>query len=116
MLHPGVNALRTPVYPEMVNLANGGNVSFEKYRFNPAEIHAAMESFDFTNGRPVTRSILTWWAMQRPDQPLLDQSKTFDIEHIYPRRRNLTSPLSNKKNLEALGNKSILEKSGRATP
>ena len=111
VLHPGVNALRTPVYPEMVNLANGGNVSFEKYRFNRAEIHAAMESFDFTNGRPVTRSILTWWAMQRPDQPLLDQSKTFDIEHIYPRRRNLTSPLSNKKNLEALGNKSILEKS-----
>lgn len=110
VMRPGVNALRTPVYPEMVKLMDGEEVTFEKFRFRRDEIRAALEGFLFTNGRPVTRAILTWWAMQYPGQKLLDKFTRFDIEHIYPNRRMRDTPLLKEANFEALGNKSILEK------
>ena len=110
VMRPGVNALRSPVYPEMVKLMEGEEVTFEKFRFRRDEIRAAFEGFLFTNGRPVTRAILTWWAMQYPGQKLLDKFTRFDIEHIYPNRRMRDTPLQKESNFEALGNKSILEK------
>lgn len=112
VMRPGVNALRSPVYPEMVNLATSKNidVTFEKFRFHRTEIRTALEHFVFTNGRPVTRAILTWWAMQHQAQPMLDKFIPFDIEHIYPNRRMRETPLKREANFEALGNKSILEK------
>lgn len=112
VMRPGVNALRSPVYPEMVSLATSENtdVTFEKFRFHRTEIRTALEHFVFTNGRPVTRAILTWWAMQHQAQPMLDKFIPFDIEHIYPNRRMRETPLKREANFEALGNKSILEK------
>lgn len=110
VMRPGVNALRTPVYPEMVNLVTGLDVKFENHKFSKDVIDNTLKSFSFTNGRPVTRSILTWWAMQNPDQIVLDKFTSFDIEHIYPSRRMRESPLKNSNNFESLGNKSILEK------
>ena len=110
VIRPGVNALRTPVYPEMVNLVTGMDVKFENHKFSKDIINNALKSFSFTNGRPVTRSMLTWWAMQNPDQIVLDKFTAFDIEHIYPSRRMKECPLKNSNNFESLGNKSILEK------
>ncbi len=110
VIRPGVNALRSPIYPEMVNVVNGLDVKFENHKFPKDAIYDALKSFSFTNGRPVTRSILTWWAMQNPDQIVLDKFTRFDIEHIYPSRRMTECPLKNYDNFESLGNKSILEK------
>lgn len=107
---PGVNALRTPVYPEMINIVQHRPVTFSSHRFNRTEIANRFHAFMFTNGRPITRSMLTWWAYNDPEQPLIGLDMTLEIEHIYARKRNEIDPLTSKSNLEALGNKSLLEK------
>ena len=107
---PGVNALRSPVYPELINIVNGEEVTFSEYRFNPADIKSRFNSYVFTNQRPITRSMLVWWAFENPDQPLLDTDTVLEVEHIYARRRNQDEPLKSRSNLEALGNKAMLEK------
>ncbi|MCH4084467.1 MAG: DUF262 domain-containing HNH endonuclease family protein [Olsenella sp.] len=108
---PGVNALRTPVYPQLINIVNHRPVSFDQYRFGRADISARFHAYQYTNQRRFTRSMLVWWAYTDPDQPLLPQDTVLEVEHIYARKRNEVSPLSNKANLEALGNKAMLEKS-----
>lgn len=107
---PGVNALRSPVYPELINIVNGEKVTFSEYRFDSADIRSRFNSYDFTNQRPITRSMLVWWAFKNPDQPLLDTDTVLEVEHVYARRRNQDEPLKNRSNLEALGNKAMLEK------
>lgn len=108
---PGVNALRTPVYPEMVNLVNGEPLTFASYKFNRDDIRGRFEAYAFANGRPITKSMLAWWALRDGDQPLLELSDTYEIEHIYARKRaEAEGSLSDQKSLEALGNKALLEK------
>ena len=107
---PGVNALRTPVYPEMVNVVNGRPVEFANHRFGRETIAANMRAYVFTNQRPVTKSMLTWWAFHDPEQGLLPLDATLEIEHIYARKRNQADPLAKRSNLDALGNKALLEK------
>ena len=107
---PGVNALRTPIYPEMVNIVNQQPVTFDGHKKILKEIHERFRAFAFTNGRPITKSMLTWWAFQNEKQSVIPLSTGMEVEHIYSRRRAADSPLSNKENLDALGNKSILEK------
>lgn len=107
---PGVNALRSPVYPEMINIVEHRPVSFSNHRFERADITGRFQSYVFTNGRPVTKSILAWWAFNDPDQSLIDNDTTLEIEHIYARKRNEVEPLAKRSNLEVLGNKAILEK------
>ncbi len=107
---PGVNALRTPVYPEMVNIVEGRPVEFPNHHFDRSSIAERFRTYVFTNGRPVTKSILTWWAYNNSNQPLMDLDTTLEIEHIYAKKRNEVAPLKNRANLEALGNKALLEK------
>ena len=107
---PGVNALRSPVYPEMISIVEYRPVEFANHRFDRAGIAERFRSYVFTNGRPVTKSMLTWWAYTDPDQPLMGLDTTLEIEHIYAKRRNEAEPLSKPSNLEALGNKALLEK------
>lgn len=52
-----------------------------------------------------------WRAFNDPDQPLVNPDTVFEVEHIYARRRNEVFPLKRRENLEALGNKAMLEKS-----
>ena len=55
--------------------------------------------------------MLTWWAYQDDEQTLLPLESRLDIEHIFPRgRQDKERSLSNVRNLEALGNKALLEK------
>lgn len=54
-VRPGVNALRTPMYPEMVNIINGKDVQFMEYLLDETEVKSAMENYLFTNGRPMTK-------------------------------------------------------------
>lgn len=107
---PGVNALRSPVYPEMINIVEHKPVLFANHRFARADIRERFSTYVFTNQRPITKSVLTWWAYGDPEQPLMDIDTTLELEHIYARKRNELSPLSKKANLDALGNKALLEK------
>lgn len=109
---PGVNALRSPIYPEMVRLVHDQPLTFENYLFDRQRIRELFLNYRFSNNRPITKSMLTWWAFQDPEQVLLDPETRIEVEHIYPRRRaEAERSLSDRKSLEALGNKAFLEKS-----
>lgn len=109
--NPGVNALRTPVYAEMVNIVENKNVDFVDYRFDEKTVRSLFDTFGFYNGRPITKSMLAWWALNDEEQPLLSLETTFEIEHIFAKnRQDKEKSLNNIKNLEVLGNKALLEK------
>ena len=63
VINPGVNALRTPVYAEMTNIVNDRPVSFAGFRFNREKVLNAFMSFNFSNVRPVTKSVLAWLSL-----------------------------------------------------
>lgn len=107
---PGVNALRGPVYPALIDIVEGREVDFSAHLFNRETITGRFKSYQFSNQRRFTRSMLVWWAYTDPEQPLMDLDTTLEIEHIYARKRNEVSPLADCSNLEALGNKAMLEK------
>lgn len=110
-LRPGVNALRSPSYPEMINIVNGKKVEFNDYKFEKYQVKNAFDNYTFTNGRPITKSILAWWTYQDTDQKLIPVDVSFEIEHIYSRKRQDNERgLLEKNNLESLGNKALLEK------
>lgn len=109
--NPGVNQLRTPIYAEMVNIVNCRPVEFKDYRFNLDSTRRMFDNFGFFNARPITKAMLTWWLYRAEDQPLLSLETVLEIEHIYARNRNQKEgTLSNTRNVELLGNKSLLEK------
>jgi len=55
--------------------------------------------------------MLAWWAFNNPDQTSPKLDTAFDIEHIFPKnRQKIEKTLADEKSLEALGNKSLLEK------
>ena len=111
IVHPGVNALRTPVYSEMLNAVNGRTVTFSDYRFDEHQLRTAIENYSFSNNRAITKSMLTWWAFHDDRQELLSLESIFEIEHIFARnRQDNERTLKNIKNLEVLGNKALLEK------
>ena len=109
--NPGVNALRTPVYAEMVNIVNGFPVEFAENKFDLITVKNIMSNFGFYNARPITKSMLTWWAYTMPDQTLYSLETPLEIEHIYARNRNeKENTLTDPRNVELLGNKALLEK------
>ncbi len=109
--NPGVNALRTPVYAEMVNIVNNQPVDFADYRFEADKVRSMFGNFSFHNARPITKSMITWWAFTNDNQPLLSLEAVLEIEHIYARKRqDMEKSLTNSANLESLGNKVLLEK------
>lgn len=109
--HPGVNALRTPLFSEMINLVHGRPVSFSEFLFDAPQVQNFFDNYVFSNNRAITKSMMTWWAFQNPNQELLHSTEVLEIEHIYPRnRQEKEHTLSNAQNVESLGNKSLLEK------
>jgi len=109
--NPGVNALRTPVYSEMINVVNHKPVDFVGFLIERNHVKNALMNYVFSNNRAITKSMLTWWAYQQEGQELLSLENVFEIEHIYPRnRQDKEGTLSDAKNIESLGNKAILEK------
>ncbi len=109
--NPGVNALRTPVYAEMVNVVNGQAVEFADYKFDLVTVKNIMSNFGYYNARPITKAMLTWWAFEMPEQCLYSLETPLEIEHIYARNRNEKEhSLTDVRNVELLGNKALLEK------
>jgi len=109
--NPGVNALRTPVYAEMVNVVNNKPVEFSDFKFDVHAVRNHLSNFGFYNARPITKSMLAWWAFHDDHQGLLSLETVLEIEHIYARNRNEKEhTLSDAKSVDRLGNKSLLEK------
>src|SRR5699024_6755020 len=107
----GGNALHTPVYEEMVNIVKGVPVTFAEYKFEPEKVQSMFGNFTFSNIRPITKSMLAWWAFQDEEQEIFSLETVLEIEHIYARNRyDKDRSLTDVKNLEALGNKALLEK------
>ena len=107
---PGVNALRTPVYAEMINIVTDKTVNFTDFKFDENTLETAIKNFEFKNGRPITKSMLTWWAFTDETQSLPLLSTSFEMEHIFAKKRQENDKsLINIRNLESLGNKSLLE-------
>lgn len=112
LTNPGVNALRTPVYAEMLKVYDKQPCDFADFKFGRYHVSRVLENYKFTNNRTVTRSLITWYAFTFDGQkrPSADYGG-FDIEHIYARERhNKEKRLSDPDNLEELGNKILLEK------
>ncbi len=105
ILRPGVNILRTPIFAEMLNIVNGRKVTFDGFAFNITELKNALSIYSFTNNRPITRSMLAWFAFTDPEQIVFPLETVLETEHIYARNR---FPIP--ENIEAIGNKSLLEK------
>lgn len=109
--NPGVNALRTPVYAEMVNIVTDKPVQFSEFKFPEDKVRGMFSNFSFYNGRPVTKSMVAWWAYQDDGQELMSLETVLEIEHIYARSRmDKEKSLTDPRNLESLGNKALLEK------
>ena len=109
--NPGVNALRTPIYAEMVNIVNGMSVDFSGSLFDMVSVTNSFNNYVFSNNRGITRSMLTWWAFNDEAQPLLSLDTVLEIEHIFSRsRQDKERSLTDPRNLETLGNKVLLEK------
>jgi len=113
LTNPGVNALRTPVYAEMIKVYNKQQCDFAGFKFDEEHIRNVLKNYKFTNIRTITRSLITWYAFtfegqKRPSSDI----GGFDIEHIYAKERhNKENKLQNSEKLEELGNKILLEKS-----
>lgn len=108
--NPGVNALRTPVYAEMVNIVFDKEVNFSDFKFDENTLTTAIKNFEFKNGRPITKAMLAWWAFTHNDQSLPLLSASFEIEHIFAKKRQENDKsLRNIRNLDSLGNKALLE-------
>ena len=112
LTNPGVNALRTPLYAEMVKIYNKQQCDFSDFKFARDHISKVLDNYKFTNNRDVTRSLITWYAFTFEEQKRPMDATGFDIEHIYAKERhNKENKLQNPDNLEELGNKILLEKS-----
>lgn len=111
IIHPGVNALRTPIFAEMLNIVNLNEVTFSDFKFDKEQTRSAILIYDFKNGRPITKSMLALRMMLNKEQSYPKLFQQFDIEHIYPRKRQENEKgLSNNRQIDLLGNKSLLEK------
>ena len=94
--------------PDLVIASTGADIGFYIVSLVGQVI---FNNYVFSNNRAITKSMLTWWAFQDPDQELLSLESTIEIEHIYARnRQEKEHSLSNPRNVESIGNKALLEK------
>lgn len=108
--NPGVNSLRTPVFAEMINIVNDRPVIFADFKFESEKVMSLLKNYTFSNNRALTKSMLAWWAFNDEGQQLLPIGANYEIEHIYAKNRYIMEKsLKDSKNLEALGNKALLE-------
>ena len=109
--NPGVNALRTPIYTEMLNVVNNKPVTFGGFLFDKDRLKTLLNNYTFSNNRMITKSMLAWWAFHDEKQKLLSLEAVFETEHIYAKNRYTHErSLDNVANIESIGNKALLEK------
>lgn len=109
--NPGVNALRAPIYAEMINIVKHKTIEFRGYMFDRDHVKRAFLNYRFGNNRAITKAMLAWWCFQQEGQELLSSETVFEIEHIYAKNRQTKEKsLEKPELLESLGNKAILER------
>ncbi len=105
------NSLRTPIFTEMISIIDGDANNFKNSAIKKELVINSIENFQFSNNKPITKSMLAWWAYENEGQVLIKLSDDFQIEHIFARkRRDLNMDAISEDELELLGNKSLLEK------
>lgn len=110
--NPGVNALRTPAFEEMINIIDDKPVLFARFKFDEKSTRSMFENYVFKNQRPISRAFITWYAFTFDDQQLLTVGERYQIEHIFAvQRQRMESSLVHPGNLDSLGNKVLLEAS-----
>lgn len=111
IIKPGTTALRTPYFPEMLKLHKQQAVTFEEYKISKEILKDILNNYEFNHNKPITKSMLVWWAFQNPDQEVPSLSEVFDTEHIYSRnRKRLDNTDISDEQIESIGNKSLLER------
>lgn len=111
IIKPGTTALRTPYFQEMIKLDKHQKVTFEDYKFGKEFLKDLLDKYAFNHNKPITKSILAWWAFQNQNQEVPSLSEVFDTEHIYPRnRKKHETPDMSEEQIESIGNKSFLER------
>lgn len=53
--NPGVNALRSPVYAEMIKIVKGQPVPFDGYLFSEERVRKSFNNYEFNNYRLITK-------------------------------------------------------------
>ena len=113
--NPGVNALRTPIFAEMINIVTGQPVRFSDYLFHTQQLQNAFNNYVFSNNRAITKAMLTWWAFQNSHQKLLSLESVLEIEHTLctqpPSKKSTHFPI--REISKALGNKALLAKTNQ---
>lgn len=111
LLDSGKQNIRRLFVLEFKNIYNGDPIKFEQYRQKESLIRSRLSEMNFSNTKPITRTMLAWWTFQNPAQDLPPIGIDLQIEHILPKKRQeLHHVLENPDALELLGNKSLLEK------
>ena len=110
IINSGVQSIRRPFFTEFPNILHGYDLRFKYYRQDKKIFLEKMREMTFSNSRRITRAMLAWWTFNYENQDLPPLDTRLEIEHIYAVKRHEFSPLSDEKNLELLGNKSLLEK------
>lgn len=107
----GKQGIRRPFVLEFKNIYNGEPILFEQYRQKENLVRSRLGEMNFSNSKPITRTMLAWWTFKNPAQKLPPLGTDLHIEHIYAvKRQELHHELNNPDALEFLGNKSLLEK------
>lgn len=57
--NPGVNALRTPIFNEMIKIVNNEEVDFSENKFDENYVKSMLNTYIFYNRRPITKSMIT---------------------------------------------------------
>ena len=75
--NPGVNALRTPIFNEMIKIVNNEEVDFSENKFDENYVKSMLNTYIFYNRRPITKSMITWWAFENKNQKLISLDNVF---------------------------------------
>ena len=71
----------------MINIIDGLPIEFKDYKFDIEQVQNVLDNYSFTNGRPITKSMLAWWAFYDEKQELLKLDTQLQIEHIFPKKK-----------------------------
>lgn len=110
IINSGVQSIRRTFFLEFKNILRGEELTFRDSRPEKNFFVAKMRETTFSNSRRITRSMLAWWTFRDDAQELPPIDTRLELEHIYAVKRHEFSPLSDKRSLELLGNKALLEK------
>ena len=100
-------AFPSPLYAEILNIVNGNEVKFEKYKFDSTLLLNAFRNYEFKETNKSTRFMLIWWAFQDQEQILLDIAQKFEFSSICPKTSLERYEAKGYKIFHALGNKSV---------